>query len=47
MLVSVFYSIDCHRYFPFLINEHKFNWNEFYSLHEKMTDTDLAAILSD
>lgn len=45
MMVSIFYGVHCETYFPYKINNQKFQWNEFYELHEKMGDEQLLKII--
>jgi serine/threonine protein kinase len=45
MMVSIFYSIECETYFPYKVNNEKFEWNEFYDQHEKMSDEELLVLL--
>lgn len=45
LLVSVFYAVHCEIYFPYKINNVKFQWNEFYDLHESMSDEQLLKII--
>jgi serine/threonine protein kinase len=45
MMVSIFYGVHCEVYFPYKINNVKFQWNEFYDLHERMNDDQLLKII--
>ena len=45
MLVSIFYGVHCEIYFPYRLNNVKFQWNEFYDLHETMSDEALLKII--
>lgn len=45
MVVSIFYGVHCEVYFPYKINGVKFQWNEFYDLHESMSDEQLLKII--
>ena len=45
MMVSIFYGVHCEVYFPYKINNVKFQWTEFYDLHEKMSDVQLLKII--
>ncbi len=46
MLVSIYYSVNCEKFFPFKIGKAKFEWIAFYDLHEKMTDQELFKIIN-
>ena len=46
MLVSIFYSVECETYFPYKIKDEKFEWIEFYEMHEQMNDNRLMDIVN-
>ena len=45
MLVSIYYCINCEKFFPYTIGNARFEWDAFYDLHEKMTDNELLKII--
>jgi serine/threonine protein kinase len=45
MLVSIYYCINCEKFFPYKIGNARFEWDAFYDLHEKMTDSELLKII--
>ena len=46
MMVCIFYAVNCEVYLPYKLNGQEFNWDDFYELHENMTDEYLWKIIS-
>ena len=44
-LVSIFYCINCEKFFPYKIGDERFEWISFYEIHEKMTYGELLKVI--
>lgn len=46
MLASVYYAKNSDIFFPFEVDNHKFDWETFKRVHDGMTDEEILNIIS-
>lgn len=46
MLVSIYFAKKSEIFFPFEVDDHKFDWETFKRIHEGMKDQELLDIIS-